>query len=382
MHCAWTDRLSDPRGFSYTYSTNGGATWAPVQSIMTFSTEYELGPVGLAVASDGTAYAAMATGPAYGYTCPSNLYLSSRSPGGGWTPGQVVQGSDPSANPFLAADNSGHVFLSWLKYQDGAFDILYMQRNALGWSGVSNATRDGLWKGYPGGHLAVDPANRFAYVATDDTRDGLYHQAWVTYLDLLEPPLPVINLTKQAGDGQVVLSWRNQDEPDIGAVRVVFRTDRYPTFPTDGTLAGEKASRCNETDSFTHNGLTNDTLYYYAVYTRDDYGNYSSPVFVTATPRVYSCRGAKSLPDGIRADLSNQVVTGVFTSDGCLYVEEPDRSSAIRVAWSGTGLAVGDSVSLSGTVGASGSVSVFVWVYQQSGPTACCWFDDASLMTW
>ncbi len=351
LHVGWTDRLSDPRRFSYTYSASGGATWAPIQTIMTFSTAYDLGPMGLTVASNGVVYAAMATGPAYGTTGPSNLYLSSKNPGATWTAGQVVQGSDPCANPYLTADTSGHVFLSWLKYVDGAFDILYSQHNSVGWSGTSNATRDGLWKGYTGGHIAVDPVNDFVYVATDDTRDGLYHQIWTTCLDLREPPLPIANLTQQAGDRQVVLSWKNQDEPDIGAVRVVFRTDRYPTSPTDGTLAGEQASRCNEKDSFTHNGLTNGVTYYYAVYTRDDYGNFSPGAFISATPGLSSCRGAKDLADGTRADMKDQVVTAIFSSDGCIYVEEPDRSSAIRVAYAGTGLTLGDRLSISGTVG-------------------------------
>lgn len=37
---------------------------------------------------------------------------------------------------------------------------------------------------------------------------------------------------------------------------------------------------------------------------------------------------------------------------------------------------------VTGTVGASGAVSVFLWAWHQSNPPGMCWFDDASLSVW
>jgi hypothetical protein len=44
------------------------------------------------------------------------------------------------------------------------------------------------------------------------------------------------------------------------------------------------------------------------------------------------------------------VVTAVFSSDGCIYIEDPDRTSGIRVATNQSGFAIGDRVNVTGTI--------------------------------
>jgi hypothetical protein len=158
-------------------------------------------------------------------------------------------------------------------------------RNALGWSGPAHATHGGTWKGYTGGHVAVDGANGFLFVATDDTPDKR-HRIYATTLDLRAPPLPVTDLKARPGTGKVELTWHNPDEPDLGGVRVVFRTDRAPTSAKDGTVAVERAAACNLDDGFVHGELADGTTYYYAVFVRDDVGNYSQAARVTAQVSV------------------------------------------------------------------------------------------------
>lgn len=63
-----------------------------------------------------------------------------------------------------------------------------------------------------------------------------------------------------------------------------------------------------------------------------------------------TCHYAKQRPDGTYVDLDGKIVTAVFPNDNCIYVQEPDRSSGIRVAYSGSGVAVGDTVDVTGNV--------------------------------
>ena len=58
----------------------------------------------------------------------------------------------------------------------------------------------------------------------------------------------------------------------------------------------------------------------------------------------------KMLPDNHRVYQLGMVITALFSSDGCFYMEDKERSSGIRVAGSLTGLAIGDVVNVSGTM--------------------------------
>jgi hypothetical protein len=62
-------------------------------------------------------------------------------------------------------------------------------------------------------------------------------------------------------------------------------------------------------------------------------------------------REAKTTADGRPVGLKGKVVTAIFSADGCIYIEDADRSSGIRVVNPGTGLAVGDRVDVTGTMG-------------------------------
>jgi hypothetical protein len=96
--------------------------------------------------------------------------------------------------------------------------------------------------------------------------------------------------------------------------------------------------------------LTNGITYYYSAFTHDSDGHYSSAVNCASTPHLLTCREVKDLPDSTTVDLNGKVVTAVFSTDGCIYVEDPDRTSGVRVATSQSGLAIGDRVNITGTV--------------------------------
>ena len=88
------------------------------------------------------------------------------------------------------------------------------------------------------------------------------------------------------------------------------------------------------------------------------------------TLRHATAHGVKQLPSGATVELEGKVVTAVFSGDSCIYVEEPDRSSGIRVVASDTGLAVGDVVDVTGTLAVTKPDGVHASEYQVSPSSA------------
>ncbi|MHB9038408.1 MAG: hypothetical protein ACYC64_17290 [Armatimonadota bacterium] len=69
---------------------------------------------------------------------------------------------------------------------------------------------------------------------------------------------------------------------------------------------------------------------------------YTSVILSPALP----ISGAKKISDGNAALLDGQIVSAVF--DDCFYVEKPDRTSGLRVAYSGDAVSAGSVVSVAG----------------------------------
>ena len=84
----------------------------------------------------------------------------------------------------------------------------------------------------------------------------------------------VINFKAIGGDRQVSLSWNNPVYADYYASRIIRRTDRYPTGPSDGTTVyWYNGTSCVDT------GLNDGQTYYYAIYAHDSSYNYTSGAF-------------------------------------------------------------------------------------------------------
>ena len=108
----------------------------------------------------------------------------------------------------------------------------------------------------------------------------------------LDPPS---SFAASAGNAKVTLTWT--DPPDKTSqpsgqtiatwsyTRIVRKTGSQPTGPHDGELVVSSSVRDQyATTGFVDDGLTNDTLYYYAAYAYNTDGVASEGAFASATP--------------------------------------------------------------------------------------------------
>ena len=75
----------------------------------------------------------------------------------------------------------------------------------------------------------------------------------------------------------------------------------------------------------------------------------SNPSILNLGPYIVkiTCADAKQLDEDVYINLNDKIVTGSFTTDGYLYIEEPNRTSGIRVV-TGTSYIIGDMVNVYG----------------------------------
>jgi len=212
---------------------------------------------------------------------------------------QVQVNTNPDTTPpgpvtnFTATPNDGQLTLSWTNPVDADFTKTMIRFKTTGYP---SSQTDGT--------LVVDKSNNpgtsDSYAHTGLTNGVTYYYAALAHdvvpnysagatvsaapLDLT-PPSPVTSFTATPGDAQVALAWHNPSASDFAATMIRFRTDTYPTSPTDGTLVIDKAGSPNANDSYTHTGLTNWLTYYYTAFSHDVRPNYSSGANATAKPR-------------------------------------------------------------------------------------------------
>jgi len=324
-----------------------------------------------------------------------NVFYSKRDTGGSWSARAPIDTtSGRSYGVALAIDSSNGVHAVWHDDNDD-WDIAYRYRSGSGWGPVANISN------HPGvvdcgAHLDVD-ANGNVFVAWHDydniyyceKRNGSWRPWYVvssgTYqtapcvvvdgasrthltwqcrmpgtwdvwwcrqdLDVTPPPAP-INFGASGSMGKVYLSWRNPSDIDFKGTLVRYNTTGYPASPTDGYLACDVAANPGSNGSFVHQGVTNGVTYYYSAFSYDAVPNYSTSAHGLATPTVFNIALAKrDFLDGRPVDLYSKVVAAGFAAtDGCVYVQEPDRTSGIRVETADSSLNVGDVVNVSGTI--------------------------------
>lgn len=267
-------------------------------------------------------------------------YSYSTNGGVSWAGLQYLcDGHYPSMD--TGADGVAHLVYEWMP---GAKATGYRSWDGS-WSVAQQASSTAYWQGWadvvaePGGvlHVVYDENEGISYVSSAP--------------DAVAPKSPS-GFSASTTDSSARLSWTNPDDPDTQGTVVRVRTDGYPASPTDGSPVCDVSGGPGQAGAFNHTGLTNGATYYYSAFAYDPVRNYSPAVHAVARPAAASCASVKQSADGAPVDLRGRIVTaGFVTTDGCVYVEDPDRQSGIRVATTQTGFAVGDIVDISGAMG-------------------------------
>ncbi|MFZ5863437.1 MAG: fibronectin type III domain-containing protein [Nitrospirota bacterium] len=97
------------------------------------------------------------------------------------------------------------------------------------------------------------------------------------------PPQDVQNFSASGASAHVTLTWTNPSDADFAGVQIRFRTDRYPSGPTDGVLLGDFTGNPDEPGQTMHHGLVSDVTYYYSAASYDRSGNRQNTVYASAS---------------------------------------------------------------------------------------------------
>jgi hypothetical protein len=138
--------------------------------------------------------------------------------------------------------------------------------------------------GSPGGrssciHAPADPqAIHYYAVFACDVRNNCAPAA------TLSPPAGPTGFTATAGNTWNLLRWTNPSSETYQNTIVVFRTDRTPAGPADGTVLFNQAADWGSVTQITHDGLINGTTYYYAAFAGNGGAGYSAGTQAAARP--------------------------------------------------------------------------------------------------
>ena len=266
-------------------------------------------------------------------------YVSSSNGGASWTGLQTLaDGHYPQIDAY-----NGTAYLVYERSPDGVATG-YRTWNGSAWTAQQLASNGPDWQGWA--DVAAD-TNGYAHCVYDDNSD---HISYTNNQSDGVAPMPVTQFNIDASDCAAYLSWSNPSDLDLQGSKIVYRNDRYPTSQSDGTPVCDRPATPNSTDVYIHTGLTNGLTYYYAAFAYDSSYNYSSATTLTANPQITACGDARQLANNKWVAIRDKIITAIFPSEACIYVEEPSRTSGIRVANSGSGYSVGDKVHVSGTM--------------------------------
>lgn len=103
-----------------------------------------------------------------------------------------------------------------------------------------------------------------------------------------QPPTSVTGFAAAASSTVNMLQWTNPGSAQFSATRIVYRTDRAPTGPNDGTVLIDDAALPGTTRTIAHTGLTNGVTYYYGAYGyfQDVSRFYAAGVHASGAPAV------------------------------------------------------------------------------------------------
>ncbi|MBN4053140.1 fibronectin type III domain-containing protein [bacterium AH-315-L15] len=188
----------------------------------------------------------------------------------------------------ISATNISHhsAMILWGTDESASGQVLYGPTTAYGNSSNLN---QGLTMHHEQSLAQLQANTTYHYqVVSADAEGNVSHSADLTFTTGGQqpdttPPNDVIDFTATSRLKNVRLSWTNPSDLDFTGVRIVFRTDRFPSDIHDGTHLGDFAGLPDERHETSHADLGNATTYYYIAASYDNHGNFQNTVRASAT---------------------------------------------------------------------------------------------------
>lgn len=349
LHVAWEGRDTESSKLNLYLRSRIGCVWQPVETI---HRETGITPKALRV-RDNVLWCTYSYYP--GPDANSQAYLKYKNLSNDWAaPAPVTD--------LGAIGGENRVSLSWRNPSDSDFLATVVRASTLGYPTgpfrdrevCVRPTSSGSTDAYVDYRLPASATYYYSVFAQDSSGNwsSVAQAAATTTVDITPPSDPTQFSADPYGSNDLKLTWRNPPDIDLRGTLVRYKTTGYPVSPADGIQVCNRAAAPGSVDSFVHTGLAAGVTYYYAAFSYDQEAspNYSGGATTAGTPIVQTAGHAKTLPDSSVVDLRSLVVTAVFSSDGAIYAEDADRAAGIRIVHSGSGLAIGDRVNVSGTL--------------------------------
>ncbi|MCL2277646.1 MAG: hypothetical protein FWC21_07080 [Treponema sp.] len=155
------------------------------------------------------------------------------------------------------------------KFSDDSEIVFFIRANNNPW--LLNTSQ---WINFTPGEAVTGLTGRYVQIAADfyPSSDG-ESSPYIDVVNIVyipgEPPLPPRNLTAAAMDGAVTLSWRHSLTDNTKGYLVYYSSVRGELFGTGASL-GPSPIDVGITNNIVINGLSNGTLYYFAVAAYDN----------------------------------------------------------------------------------------------------------------
>ena len=211
--------------------------------------------------------------------------------------------------------------------------------------------------------------NGAVIIGSDD--GGIYCLRDLLTSDTTPPTVPLLSVKKRiiTPDLPIDVSWTADDsESGIGSYSYAIGTEKGADDMVSWTNVGFTTS-INRDDLNLHPGQS----YYVSVIARNNYlmesgVGVSDPIIVIPNDPRQKLGTIKKALENTYVNLPGKVVTAVF--EDCLFVEEADRSSGMRVMASATGLQAGAVIDIQAKVKSKNGEKVLVDAsFQQKGFT-------------
>ncbi len=268
---------------------------------------------------------------------------------------------------FTATGGENRVTLNWTNPSDTDFAAVQVAMSTTGYpTGPWQSTYVCNEQGSPGtadSYLVypLSASTTYYFSAFSQDEYGNWSVAAqdsaTTFADITPPAPPSVFTATPYTNRNLLLSFRHAYDVDTKGTMIRVKTTGYPTSPTDGTLVVNETGSPGQNETYLHENLTPGQTYYYSAFCYDHESppNYSSPRTTSGVPVATNIGYIKNLPNGTPVEISDVIVTGIFSYDGTVYVQEQDRSTGICVVHTGFGISVGDKVNVTGTMGYRGS---------------------------